>query len=255
MKSGILALALVFGGLGSAGADELVISYGDTVKPDAELKAFVDKFRTAITAKRPDYDKINGMFAPRMKAFSRSLDPLQPWHKMAPITSNHLDEIIDVIVEQAPLPDDAKQPDYRPDALSMMADMLAAGPMGEVKEIPGSVCAPAAWKFDADAVAAFLKTVDDSANSVRFYKDQTALLAKPKAGSKVIGTLPAFALASPYSKAIEPQGWTKLTSASGLSGYVRDDDSQEALYLSQMHICFGKVSGKYKVTGIFGYGL
>jgi hypothetical protein len=255
MKSGILALSLVLGGVGAAGADELVINYGNTVKPDAALKAFVGQFQAAIAAKKPDYKKINGMFAPKVKAFSRSLDPLQPWNKSDTLTSKYIDGIIDIIVEQAPLADNAPQPDYRLDALAMMAHMLASGTLGSMKEIPGSVCAPAEWSYDTAKVAAFLKAADDSANSVRFYPDETPLFAKPKKAAKQIGAVPANSLVSPNSPVIEPDGWMKLTSAGGLSGYAHDDDTRTVHYLSQMHVCFGKVSGKYKVTGIFGYGL
>ncbi len=254
MKTGILALALVIGSVGAAAANELTITYGNTVKPDAKLQEFVDAFRGEITANVPDYKKINAMFAPQVKAFSRSLDPTAPWFKMKPIVSDYLDGIIDVIVEQAPLPDDAKQPDYRPDALSMMADILASGPMGKIKDIPGAVCAPAAWSYDVAAAKKFAESQESEVSGLRFYGTNKTLLSKPKASAGAAGIVPAqVPLIFAYEKD-SPEGWGHYQAANGVAGYMKDDAAKE-LHVSQMHVCFGKVSGKYKVTGIFGYGL
>ena len=246
----ILGLAIT-----SANAGDITVSFGNTVKPDSQLAAFVESFRAAITAKKPDYAAINGMFAANMQAYSRSLDPSQPWRKMKPITANHLDEIIDVIVEQAPLPDDAKQPDYRPEALSMMAAMLNAGPLGKLKELSGSICAPAARAYDVKAAKAFAKQQEASIGSLRFYRHPVALFAKADEASASAGDLPANVLANFSSKVMEPEGWAQLTTSGGITGFARETSYNEPQYLSQMHVCFGKVSGQYKVTGIFGYGL
>ena len=239
----------------ASAADDISISRRGVVEPDAELKAFVGQFEAAITAKKPDYKKIGKMFAPKVTTFQRSLDPLQPWNKTEPLTGDYLDGIIDIIVEQAPLPDDQPQPDYRPDALAMMAMMLDAGPLGEVKELPGAVCAPAQWSYDAAKVKAFAKKSDTGVSGMRFYKEDTPLFAKPKKGAKQAAMLPAYTLVAWDSPMDEPDNWMRVVSASGLEGHIADTDSNEGTYLSQMHVCFGKVSGKYKITGIFGYGL
>ena len=255
MKSVFLPVILLAGAATSANAKDIAVSFGDTVKPDTELAAFVDGFQSAIMAKKPDYDAISSLFAPSMHAFSRSLDPSVPWNKMKPITANHIDEIIDVIVEQAPLPDDAKQPDYRPEALSMMASMLKAGPLGKLKELPGSICAPAARAYDVKAAKSFAKQQGSSVGSLRFYRHPVALFAKADEASASAGDLPANVLANFSSKVMEPEGWAQLTTSGGITGFARETPYNEPQYLSQMHVCFGKVSGQYKVTGIFGYGL
>lgn len=256
MKIIVVACAAFNLVVGGAAAKELTVTYGDVIKPDAELKAFIDSFANAISAKKPDYKAIDGFFAPSMGSFSRSLDPLQPWFKAEPITANHLDEIIDVIVEQAPLPDDVKQPDYRPEALSMMAAMLKAGPLGSIKEAKGQACAPASYKFDRKAVTAFVKASKDSINGFRFYKQNIQLLEKPQAVAGKAAVLPAGTLVTLQTDENLPDGWAKLTGlGGGISGYMKDNPKNPEYFLNQMHVCFGKVSGQYKVTSIFGYGL
>lgn len=256
MKFIIVACAAFGLSVSGVAAKEITVTYGDVIKPDAELKSFIDNFAAAISAKKPDYKAIDGFFAPSMGSFSRSLDPLQPWFKAKPITANHLEEIIDVIVEQAPLPDDAKQPDYRPEALSMMASMLKTGPLGSIREAKGQACAPASYKFDRKAVAAFIKASDDSPNAFRFYKQPVQLVDKPQAKAGKASLLPAGTLATVKTDETLPDGWSKLAGlGGGISGYMKDNPKNPEFYLNQMHVCFGKVGGQYKVTSIFGYGL
>lgn len=254
MKSLALTLAFIVGGFTTATANELVVSRSQPATPDAALSSFVTSFRAAITAKKPDYRKINAMFAPKVAAFSRSLDPLQPWFKSNAITADYLNEIIDVIVEQGPLQDGVAAPDYRTDALSMMAGMIGDGTnFGKIKEVPGALCAPAAWSYDVKAMKKFAASNDDQVSSLRFFSAPKAMLAKPKVSAKSVGELPAYVPLSFIYEKTTPENWGKFVSADGLTGFLKDDTEQ--LGFSQMHVCFGKVSGKYKVTGIFGYGL
>jgi hypothetical protein len=254
MKSLALILAFIVGNLTSATANELIVSRSQPATPDAALSAFITSFRAAITAKKPDYKKINAMFAPKVTAFTRSLDPLQPWFKSNSITADYLNEIVDVIVEQGPPQDGVATPDYRTDALSLMAGMIGAGSnLGKIEEVPGSLCAPAAWSYNVKAMKKFAASNNDQVSSLRFFSTPKAMLAKPKVSAKSVGELPAYVPLSFIYEKTTPENWGKFVSANGLTGFLKDDTEQ--LGFSQMHICFGKVSGKYKVTSIFGYGL
>ena len=50
-----------------------------------------------------------------------------------------------------------------------------------------------------------------------------------------------------------PEGWSYYESAGGIKGYTRGEG--DGLGLSQNHLCFAKVEGKYRITAVFGYGL
>ena len=254
MKPIILAFAVVIGNFTAASADELMVSRSQPAVPDAALSAFITAFRAAITAKKPDFKRINAMFAPKVAAFSRSLDPLQPWFKSEAITADYLNDIADIIVEQGPAQDGVAPPDYRRDALSLMAGMIGGGSnLGKIKEMPGSLCAPAAWSYDVKAMKKYAASNDDQVSSLRFFAATKVMLTKPKSTAKAAGELPAFVPLSFVYEKTTPENWGKFVAANGLTGYLPDDEGQ--LGFSQMHICFGKVSGKYKATGIFGYGL
>lgn len=246
--------SLVLATLPAWAAQSVTVGYKRQVTPDAQLTEFVSAFRAAITAKKPDYKKIDAMLAPKMSAFSRSLDPLAPWHKHDAITADYINEIANIIVEQGPPEDGVAAPDYRVDALAQMAHIIGDGSnFGKIKEVPGAICAPADWSYDAKAMKKFAASNDDQVGSLRFFAGTKMMLTKPKTTAKLVGELPAFVPISFIYEKSTPENWGKFISATGLTGYLQDDDAQ--LGFSQMHVCFGKVSGKYKVTGIFGYGL
>lgn len=246
--------ALILAALPAVAAKSVTVGYQSQVTPDAQFMEFVTAFRAAITAKKPDYKKISTMLAPRINAFSRSLDPLAPWHKHDAITADHINEIADIIVEQGPPQDGVAEPDYRVDALAQMARMIGDGSnFGKIKEVPGAICAPAAWSYNVKAMKTFAASNDDQVSSLRFFASSKMMLAKPKASANPVGELPAYVPISFIYEKTTPDTWGKFISANGLTGYLQDDDAQ--LGFSQMHVCFGKVSGRYKVTGIFGYGL
>ena len=254
LKYACLVGVMSMGTLPALAMQSVTVGHKSQVPPDAQLTEFVTAFRAAITANKPDFKTITAMLAPKINAFSRSLDPLAPWHKHAAITADHLSEIAAIIVEQGPPQDDVAGPDYRVDALAQMARIIGDGSnFGKIKEVPGAICAPAAWSYDVKAAKTFAASNDDQVSSLRFFASAKTMLAKPKASANPIGELPAFVPISFIYEKSTPDNWGKYISANGLTGYLQDDDAQ--LGFSQMHVCFGKVSGQYKVTGIFGYGL
>ncbi len=254
LRAACISGALVLATLPALSAQSVTVGYKSQVTPDAQLVEFVTAFRAAITAKTPDYKKIDAMLAPKVSAFSRSLDPLTPWHKHDAITADHINEIADIIVEQGPPQDGVAEPDYRVDALAQMARIIGdASNFGKIKELPAALCAPAAWSYDVKAIKKFAASNDDQVSSLRFFSGPKMMLTKPKVTAKPVDELPAFVPISFIYEKTTPDNWGKYISATGLTGYLQDDNAQ--LGFSQMHVCFGKVSGKYKVTGVFGYGL
>ena len=233
----------------------LTVGFRDPVKPDAELQAFVtDLKRLHVAPKMLDYKAIDAMFAPRVKAFTRGLDPFQAWHKLDDITSNYLAGAADIMVEQGELPEGAKRPDYRLDALKLIIEQVAKGdPFGTQKEAPGAVCAPAEYKVNRKAASKFAKKYELDAYSLRFYSQPVALYEKQTMKGELLGMIPPYTLMMfDYDpKAREP--WALYESSSGIKGYLYDD--QPALGLAQHHVCFGKVGGRYRITALFGYGL
>jgi hypothetical protein len=254
LRAACVSGALILIALPALAAQSITVGLKSQVKPDAQLTEFVSLFRAAITAKKPDYKKISAMFAPKVSAFSRSLDPLAPWNQQEAIGADYLKEIANIIVEQG-APEGTAEPDYRPDALAQMASIIGDGSnFGTIKELPNAICAPAEYKFSAKAITAFAKKYDNDAHSLRFYASASTLMSAAKAGAKSSGDVPAFTPIAVIYDAKVPEGWGHLAAANGISGYLKNDD-REQLGFSQMHVCFGKVSGTYKVTGIFGYGL
>lgn len=231
-----------------------MVAPGNLVKPDAALTIFIDKLRGTLSSKKLDYAAIDGLFAPKVKTFQRSLDPLQPWKKTEDIRAHYLAGAADLVVEQGELPEGAKLPDYRPEAARQILSFLDGGTFGTLKQVPKMVCAPAAWKFDAKAVTAFGAAHDSDAYSLRFFASDLDLRAKPKANAASVGTVPAGALLAREYDKDAPEAWELMSGSNGVKGYRRIADAQE-LWLSQMHVCFGKVKGDYKITAIFAYGL
>ena len=249
--SGLLSLTAV----PSFAADNLTIGYSKVVKPDAALQEFLQSFRADIAAKNPDYETIETQFSRNSVGFTRGLDPLQAWHKLKPFNQDMLTEAANILVEQGDLPEGSKAPDYRPDALQAIARLIAKGvTFGTMAEVPGSICAPANYKFSSKKVIAFAKAHDNDAYSLRFYNSTSSLFETPDENAKPAGNVRAFTPFAVIYDANVPTGWSHVAAANGIEGYLKDD-SREQLGLSQQHVCFGKVDGTYKVTALFGYGL
>lgn len=250
----ILALALATMP-GWAGAEGLAVAFRDVVEPDAGLQAFVRQLKSlAVTADKPDYEKADALFAPRVKTFQKSLDPFQPWTRSDDITSHYLGGAANVIVEQGDLEEGAPVPDYRPDALKMIIEQVSKGePFGTMRQAPGAVCAPADYKVDRKSAMKFARKYELDAYSLRFFAGAVTLHEKPDENSRVLETVPPYTLMMFDYDPKAKQPWSLYEASGGMKGYLKED--RPVLGLAQHHVCFGKVKGRYRIVALFGYGL
>jgi hypothetical protein len=236
-----------------ASAAELTVSRADVIQPDAELRATVAELR-ALAAKgaKKNIRKVEAFFAPKVKAFTRSLDPFQPWHPIDDLTGKYLGGVADVMVEQGEFETGTPVPDYRLEAMKQIASLISEGATyGALPEAPGAICAPAAYKVDRKAAVAFAKKFELDAYSLRFFPDDVVFAKKPKSAAG--STVPANTLIMFDHDPKAPEGWGYYETSGGVKGYMQDRD--DSLGLSQHHVCFARLNGKYRITAIFGYGL
>lgn len=237
----------------TAGAAELRVTRSNEVTPDKELLEVVQQLRT-LSAKgdKKNIRKVEAFFAPEVKTFTRSLDPFQPWHPLEGLHGKYLEGVANVMVEQGePIGVESKH-DYRIDAMQYLANyVLSDGTFGSLPEVPGAICTPAAYQVDRKAALAFARKFELDAHSLRFYRDDIVLLKK--AEGKKGKVVPAYTMIMFDYDPNAPKDWGYFESAGGIKGYMKDRD--DTLGLSQNHVCFTKVKGKYRISGLFGYGL
>ena len=234
-------------------AAELEVSRADAVRPDPELAATVSELGSlAAKGGGKNIAKVEAFFAPKVKVFTRSLDPFQPWNPVEGLTGNYLSGVADVMVEQGEIEAGLPVPDYRLEAMKRIASLIGDGAtFGTLPEMPGAVCAPAAYKVDRKAALAFARKFELDAYSLRFHPDDVFLADRPR-GKR--GTLvPPNTLMMFDHDPRAPEGWGLYETAGGVKGYMEDRD--DTLGLAQNHVCFAKVKGRYRITAVFGYGL
>lgn len=248
-----LAMAMLLG-IGTAQAGDLTVGTSDQVTPDAQLLAFVGDLRAlAGPARKSSIKKVEKLFAPSVSAFTRGLDPFQPWHRLDDIKSDFLVGTANVMVEQGEIPEGMKIPDYRIDAMQQLAALIPeGGTFGTLQEMPGAVCAPAAYSVDRKAAAKFAARFKLDPYSLRFFDTSVGLHTKPGSAGLSANLRPRTLLMFDFKPDL-PKGWSYYETSEGTSGYLKDRDDSRGL--SQHHVCFAKVKGKYRITGIFGYGL
>jgi hypothetical protein len=237
-----------------AEAEGLKVGFRNTVKADPALQAFIAGLKGLDTApKTLDYKTIDGLFAPHVKAFFKSLDPFQPWRRIDDLSADYLRGAADIMVEQGEFQDGVPQPDYRPDALKIIIGQVSSGaPFGHLKEAPGAVCAPANYKVDRKAALAFAGKFDLDAYSLRFY-DKDVMLEKKPDSDRARTRIPAWTLMMFDFDPRSPRGWGFYQTSDGTRGFMKDRD--DTLGLAQHHVCFGKINGEYRIVALFGYGL
>lgn len=237
----------------AAAAGELTVSRADAIQPDADLLKTMVEIRTlAAKGSKKNLRKIEALFAPEVKAFTRGLDPFQPWNPVDDLTGNYLHGVANVMVEQGEIEAGMPVPDYRLEAMKQVAALVGEGAtFGALPEAPGAICAPAAYKVDRKAALAFAKHFELDAYSLRFFAEDVLLADKPRGKRGEI--VPANTLMMFDYDPGTPEGWGLYETAGGAKGYLKDRD--DTLGLAQHHVCFAKVKGKYRITAIFGYGL
>lgn len=234
-------------------AGELRATYGDIVTPDPELRKVLGELRgIAATGSEKNIPLVETYFAVGTKTFSRGLDPFEPWRPGPKLARNYLEGMANVMVEQGEFAAGLPVPDYRLTAMTLLASLISEdATFGRLREAPGAVCAPPAYKVNLKAVRAFARRFDLDAHSLYFFADERLLAKAP--GSERGERVPANTLLISDYDPGAPEGWTRARTAGGMKGYLKD--GSDPLGLSQSHVCFAKVKGKYRITAIFGYGL
>jgi hypothetical protein len=247
----IALLSATFAQVSHAG--EIRATYGDVVAPDPDLrKVLRDLRRVAAAGSERDIAKVEAYFAVGTKTFSRGLDPFEPWRPGPKLTSNYLEGVANVMVEQGEFAAGLPVPDYRLTAMTLIASLISDdATFGALPEFPGATCAPAVYKVDRKEVRAFARRFDLDAHSLYFFPDEIFLAKAP--GGKRGERVPANTLMISNYDPGTPDGWTRAETAGGVKGYFKDREN--SLGLSQSHVCFAKVKGRYRITGILGYGL
>jgi len=232
----------------------LMVTDADPVQPNPELLATVAALRAvAATAKKANIKKVEGFFASKVSVFQRGLDPFQPWNKGADLTRNYLSGVADAMIEQGELAAGMKVPDYRLQAMRQIADLIPeGGTFGTLAEAPGSICAPARYEVDQAAAAAFARRFDLNAYSLRFFSEDVRLELRPGSAAAAL-LVPARTLLMFNFDPTAPEGSGYYETSDQINGYM--PDREDSLGLSQNHICFSKVKGKYRISAVFGYGL
>lgn len=234
-------------------AEEIRVTYGDVVTPDADLRRTLGELRRlAAAGSERNIRQVETYFAPGTRTFTRGLDPFEPWRPGPKLTRNYLEGVASVMVEQGEFAAGRAVPDYRLTAMKLLASLISEDAIfGALPEMPGAKCTPAAYKVDRKAVRAFARRFELDAHSLYFFADDVFLANAPRSRRGEI--VPANALMISDYDPGSPNGWRRVQTAGGVKGYLKD--REDSLELSQSHVCFAKVKGNYRITAIFGYGL
>ena len=234
-------------------AAELTVSRTDVIAPDSALRATALAVRDrAAPARKKNIGPVEEFFAPKVKVFTRSLDPFQPWNRLDDLGGKYLAGAADVMVEQGELEAGMPVPDYRIEAMRQIAALIGEEPIfGALPDAPGEACVPAAYEVDRKAALTFARKFELDAYSLRFFAGDVFLADRPE--SRRGHSVPANTLVMFDYDPKAPEGWGYYETAGGLKGYMKDRDDK--LGLAQNHVCFAKVKGKYRITSVFGYGL
>jgi hypothetical protein len=123
---------------------------------------------------------------------------------------------------------------------------------GTLPDVPGMVCAGAAYDVDPEAVAKFSRRHGVRIDELVFYKETVPLYAGKTDQSEFVGNLPPYTLTAVGKDNVATEDWHPLTASTGIKGYA--GDPLEPVTLVQKHVCFTKVDGKYRIGALFGYG-
>lgn len=257
--------ALLFAGVMSsiATASPLVASYANPVEPTPELTAFLQSLvasaQEGIGSQSRAYAVLDDMIAPNVRGFQRGLDPFEPWSEIDltdPDRGSGLDLLTAWMVEQGDIVDGATDlPDYRQDFLELLVRIIADPnePLGLMPGMGDAVCSPAQYDVDADEALAFAQAQDTDGYGIYIFPRLLDLYENPTSIKPAIARVSPRTLLTSIYEADQPDGWIKVVASDGTTGWAEDRGDYEGL--SQQHLCFGEVDGKYMITAFFSYGL
>ena len=246
-----------------AGALPLATSYAEIVDPDPELTKFlrqlVDTARAGMGTQSRAYALLDAMIAPKVRGFTRGLDPFEPWMEVDTSSlelGGGIDLLTSRMIEQGELPEDTSVlPDYRQDFLQLLAALVANPhkPLGRMPEMGNAVCSPARYNVDTSKARAFAEANDTDGYGIYIFPRELELHAEPQDSTPVTATIAPLTLLVTDYQSNQPDGWIKVIASEGTVGWAQDLGDYEGL--SQQHLCFDKVDSEYKIVGFYSYGL
>jgi len=253
-KQAILAAAMAAFSFPALAADGIVVGYKDVVEPDPALVAFAQEIVQAwISIKRVDPSRRDKFFAPTVKTFMKNETPLQPFGPRDDITSDYLRHAVFTFrVKKGSIPDQDVD-DYTSGAMSDIGRQIHRKPVwGTLPEVPGMVCAGAAYDVDPQAVAKFSRMHGVRIDKLVFYKETASFYEGQTHKSEFVGHVPPYTLIAVAKDDVATEGWHPLIASTGIKGYMGDPVEPQTLV--QKHVCFTKVDGEYRIGALFGYG-
>lgn len=224
----------------------------DVVTPEPGLQALFAEIRAASGSPVASHALVDRILAPKVRMFTRSLDPVQPWHDLG-LRDGDPVRIARSVVAEGEIP--GSNPDYVPDLVQAMARAVSSdGPAGTRPELPGAVCAPARYDLDAGAVKHLAETVGDRdgiVGRVNLTVAPTPFRDSPAGPVRFV--LDPLTLVISTEDADIDDSWIPVALSDDTRGVV--PAALDPVELNQTHFCFGQVGGAWKVTGIYFYGL
>lgn len=257
--------ALLLAGLmpAVAGASPLVAEYADPVQSTPELTAFL---RTVVAAagegigiRTEAYSVLDDMIAPKIRGFTRGLDPFEPWAEIdldEPDRGSGVELLTSWMVEQGDIVVGASDlPDYRQDLLELLVRLIADPdePLGRMPGMGEAVCSPARYGFNSDDALAFAQAHDADGSAIRFYPRELSLRESPDIDTPTLAVAAPRTLLVSVDAVDQGEGWLKVVMSDGTTGWTEDQGDYRRL--SQQHLCFAEVDGRYMITGFYSYGL
>lgn len=255
VKRTILAVAMAAFSLPTLAADGISVGYKNVVEPDPALADFAQEIvRAWISIKRVDPSRRDRFFAPVVKTFIKNETPLQPFEPRDDITSDYLRNAVFIFRAKKGSILDEDIDDYTLGTMSDIGRQVFRKPVwGTLPEVPGMVCAAAAYDVHPKAVAKFSRMHGVRIDKLVFYKETISLYAGKTHKSEFIGYVPAYTLIAIANDDVATEDWHPLIASTGINGYMGDPIPLETLV--QKHVCFARVDGEYRISALFGYGL
>lgn len=256
VKRIILAAAIAAISVPAGAAETITVGYANVVKPDAELVEFTQEIRRSwMSAKLFDPSTRDIFFAPVVKTFMKTETPFQPFEPRGDITSDYLANAVPIMrtrnEESVPKKDRWR---LAHGALAEIGRQVSHNPVwGTLPEVPGMICAGAAFDLDQRAVAKFSRMHGVRIDALVLSKQAIPLYAGKSSESAFLGDVPPLTLMVVGKDDVAKEEWHPMISSTGIKGYARNTMLLEKL--AQKHVCFTKLDGEYRISALFGYGL
>ena len=234
--------------------DGIIVGYKNVVTPEPDLVDFTGEIRRSwISAKRFDPSARDRFFAPTVKTFMKNETPFQSFEPRDDITSDYLMNAVVILrARKGSIPDKDRWRDAQ-GALSEIGRQVVRDPVwGTLPEVPGMICAGAAFDVDQGMVAKFARMQGVRIDALVLSKQAIPLYAGKTQKSEFLGNVPPLTLMVLGKDDVAKEDWHPIIASTGVKGYA--DNTMLLEKLAQKHVCFTRVNGEYRISALFGYG-